>query len=157
MSHNFPCRLPLREGNYHHLLYRQNYIRWDICNVIQACNHTAYILCVLDSRQSNLVFNHVPRPLPSFPLLAVHNMWGPGPGYITPLLSPSGFRNVGLCYNLVPRLPRTQNVHVWRAWYLFSRDHDIIEIGRTRVFRTERQRFSRYSANFAFNAQCVWY
>ena len=22
-----------------------------------------------------------------------------------------------------------RNVHTWRAWYLFSRDHDIIEIG----------------------------
>ena len=28
----------------------------------------------------------------------------------------------------VPRLPGMQNVHAWRAWYLFSRDHDVIEI-----------------------------
>ena len=31
--------------------------------------------------------------------------------------------------SLVPRLPGTQNVHVWRAWYLFSCDHDVIKIG----------------------------
>ena len=31
--------------------------------------------------------------------------------------------------SLVPRLPGMQNVHTWRAWYLFSHDHDIIEIG----------------------------
>ena len=31
--------------------------------------------------------------------------------------------------SLVPRLPGMRNVHVWRAWYLFSRDHDIIKIG----------------------------
>ena len=28
---------------------------------------------------------------------------------------------------------------------------------RTRVFRTERQHFARYSTNFAFNARCIWY
>ena len=28
---------------------------------------------------------------------------------------------------------------------------------RTRVFRTEKQRFARYSTNFAFNTRCVWY
>ena len=28
---------------------------------------------------------------------------------------------------------------------------------RTRVFRTERQRFACYSTSFAFNARCVWY
>ena len=33
------------------------------------------------------------------------------------------------CSSLVPRLPGTRNVHVWRAWYLFSRDRDIIKIG----------------------------
>ena len=31
--------------------------------------------------------------------------------------------------SLVPRLPGTRNVHAWRAWYLFSHDHDVIEIG----------------------------
>ena len=31
MSHKFP--LALREGNYPHLLYRQNYARWDIFSV----------------------------------------------------------------------------------------------------------------------------
>ena len=30
--------------------------------------------------------------------------------------------------SLIPRLLGTQNVHVWRAWYLFSRDHDVIKI-----------------------------
>ena len=36
------------------------------------------------------------------------------------------------------------------AWYIFSRDQN-----RARVFRTERQRFVRYSTSFAFNAWCV--
>ena len=31
--------------------------------------------------------------------------------------------------NLIPRLLGTQSVHVWRAWYPFSRDHDVVVIG----------------------------
>ena len=31
--------------------------------------------------------------------------------------------------SLVPRLPGMRNVHAWRVWYLFSRDHDVIKIG----------------------------
>ena len=31
--------------------------------------------------------------------------------------------------SLVPRLSGTQNIHAWRAWYIFSRDHDVIKIG----------------------------
>ena len=31
--------------------------------------------------------------------------------------------------SLVPRLSGTRNVHAWRAWYIFSRDHDVIKIG----------------------------
>ena len=31
--------------------------------------------------------------------------------------------------NLVPRLSGTRNVHAWTAWYIFSRDHDVIKIG----------------------------
>ena len=27
--------------------------------------------------------------------------------------------------SLVPRLSGTRNVHAWRAWYIFSRDHDV--------------------------------
>ena len=30
--------------------------------------------------------------------------------------------------SLVPRLSGTRNVHAWRAWYIFSRDHDVIKI-----------------------------
>ena len=68
--------------------------------------------------------------------------------FIVPTISPS----------LVPRLSGTRNEHTWKAWYIFSCDHDVIKIGnRTRVFRTERQRFVRYSTSFAFNARCVWY
>ena len=52
--------------------------------------------------------------------------------------------------SLVPRLSGTRNKHAWRAWYIFSRDQN-----RTRIFRTERQRFERYSTSFAFNARCV--
>ena len=52
--------------------------------------------------------------------------------------------------SLVPRLSGTRNVHAWRAWYIFSRDQN-----RTRVFRTERQCFARYSTNFSFNTQSV--
>ena len=40
------------------------------------------------------------------------------------------------------------------AWYIFSRDYDVIKIG-PEFFRTERQRFARYSTSFAFNAGCV--
>ena len=29
--------------------------------------------------------------------------------------------------SLIPRLPRTWNVHTWRDWYLSSCDHDIIK------------------------------
>ena len=58
--------------------------------------------------------------------------------------------------SLVPRLSGTRNIHAWRAWYIFSRDHDVIKIG-PRVFRTERQRFASYFTSFAFNNQCVWY
>ena len=32
-------------------------------------------------------------------------------------------------YAGISLIPRTQIVHVWRAWYLFSCDHDVIEIG----------------------------
>ena len=53
-------------------------------------------------------------------------------------------------------VPGTWNVHAWRAWYLFSCDHDAIKIG-LEYFRTERQHFVCYSTNFAFNARCVWY
>ena len=31
--------------------------------------------------------------------------------------------------SLVPRLSGMRTVHTWRAWYIFSRDHDVIEIG----------------------------
>ena len=31
--------------------------------------------------------------------------------------------------SLIPRLSGTRNVHALRAWYIFSRDHDIIKIG----------------------------
>ena len=31
--------------------------------------------------------------------------------------------------SLIPRLSGTRNVHAWRAWYIFSRDHDVIKIG----------------------------
>ena len=31
--------------------------------------------------------------------------------------------------SLVPRLSGTRNIHAWRAWYIFSRDHDVIKIG----------------------------
>ena len=31
--------------------------------------------------------------------------------------------------SLVPKLPGIQNVHTWSAWYLFSCDHDVMEIG----------------------------
>ena len=36
---------------------------------------------------------------------------------------------VYLSASLVPRLPGMRNVHAWRAWYLFSCDNDVIEIG----------------------------
>ena len=35
---------------------------------------------------------------------------------------------IGTC-SLVPRLSGTQNRHAWRAWYIFSRDQDVIKIG----------------------------
>ena len=31
--------------------------------------------------------------------------------------------------SLVPRLSGTRIIHAWRAWYIFSRDHDVIKIG----------------------------
>ena len=31
--------------------------------------------------------------------------------------------------SLVPRLSGTRIVHAWRAWYIFSRDHDVTKLG----------------------------
>ena len=31
--------------------------------------------------------------------------------------------------SFIPRLSGMRNVHVWRAWYIFSRDHYVIKIG----------------------------
>ena len=72
----------------------------------------------------------VPRPPPFFVLRFQYNTLASFPG------SPE----------------REMYTYAWRAWYIFSRDQN-----RTRVLRTERQRFARYSTNFLFNAQCVWY
>ena len=31
--------------------------------------------------------------------------------------------------SLIPRLSGMQNIHMWRVWYILSRDHDVIKIG----------------------------